>query len=89
MLSVKVEVCRNNLSRHQMTKDILKRMKEECSSLPFEMEMVENKCGGICTICKTTPYVIVDKKLIPGITPDQFFSKVKSFLDEKSEGLNK
>ncbi|PTX64661.1 uncharacterized protein YuzB (UPF0349 family) [Melghirimyces profundicolus] len=88
MTAIKIEVCRNNKRRHALTSKIVDRIKKEFPNICFRIEYVEMRCGGICTVCKTTPYVLVDKRFVPGVTPEQFYDKIKARVEERLAELS-
>lgn len=79
-MAVRIEVCQTNLAKHASTAAIFSRVKKEFPHVEFDIEYIEMKCGGICGICKNTPYALVSKKFITGISPDHFYQNLKTYL---------
>jgi|GEM_PF-6976000 len=88
MTKIRVEVCQTNLSKHNVTAEVLGQVKREYAHLEFQIEYLEMKCGGICGICKNTPYVLIDKKFITGLNSKVFYQNLIKYLDSLIEEKN-
>jgi uncharacterized protein YuzB (UPF0349 family) len=88
MTKIRVEVCQTNVSKHKSTVEVLDQVKRKYAHLESRIEYLEMKCGGICGICKNTPYVLIDKKFITGLNSNMFYENVSKYLDALIEEKN-
>ncbi|MFC4768206.1 DUF1450 domain-containing protein [Effusibacillus consociatus] len=79
-MAIRIEVCQTNLAKHASTAKVFDRLQSEFPNMEFNIEYIEMKCGGICGICKNTPYALVSKKFITGISADNFYENLKKYL---------
>jgi uncharacterized protein YuzB (UPF0349 family) len=83
---IRIQVCQKNIEKHKSTREVWEQTKEVFPAEACPIEYVEVQCGGICGVCRNVPYVLVcrslaDKKLISGITPEQFAINVKEYVN--------
>lgn len=79
-MDIRIEVCQTNQKRHAATAQVLERISAEFPGHSFSIHYEIMKCGGICAICKTTPYVLVNKKFISGINAEKFYDNLKNYI---------
>ncbi|WP_018132769.1 DUF1450 domain-containing protein [Effusibacillus pohliae] len=79
-MAIRIEVCETNLLKHASTAAVFSRIQREFPEVEFAIEYLEMKCGGICGICKNTPYALVSKKFITGMSADSFYDNLKRYL---------